>query len=202
MERVKQNSLTSVENLPLYLTQESQAEAYLVARPRLALKKTTVCQSLDVRSISVLEDLVASFKKFVIGGTIFPLIVVAGFSVFLMYLFFEHGSKKFPKRVTKKWVPWAVFAACFVILMIYCHSLSDENQDILDQKSFYADLGGLNCFENGEISEALVTFSEHIPIGASNILGYSGAIFWVSIVLFFGAAGIKGYHLVSKYYHG
>ena len=197
----KQNSLTSVENLPLYLTRESEAEAYLVARPRFALKKTSVCQSLDVRSISVLENLISSFKKFVIGGTIFPLIVVAGYSVFLMHLLSDQGSKKFPKRATKKWVPWAIFSACFIVLMIYCHSLSDENQDILDQKDFYAYIGSLDCFENDEISEALVTFSEHIPTDASNIMGYSDAIFWISIVLYFGAVGIKGYYLFARYYH-
>jgi len=198
----EQNALTTVEKLPLYLERENTAEAYLVARPRFAVSTSDFCQSLDFRSLGILNDLIASFKKFVIGGTIFPLIAVIGFWVFLMYLLFDQGSRKFPKKATKKWVPWAIFSACFIILMIYCHSLSDENDEILNQQSFYAYLGSTNCFENQEISNALASFSKHIPTGASSIMGYGDTIFWVSIIFYFGAVAVKGYHLASTYYNG
>ena len=178
---ISENRLVDIQSLPLYMEQQGNSNTNLVLRPRISLSSRKECDVIDTQSLIQIREVVYTFKKWIIGGTLLPLLLVIIYGVYLAYLFFNEKRRKFAKKATTHWVSWLAFTACLISVLMYNQTLIAQNNSIETQKNFFIYIGAANCFEDPNISAALGTFEDYIPQGTVSFSKYADGMWWASV---------------------
>ena len=184
---IKDNKLTNVENLPLYISTEGNSDVYLLTRPRLSLSSQNKCQILLVPDSSSVKLELFPFRSWVIASSIIPLIAMSIYAMYLAYISFDEIRRKYYRSKIKKLASWVIFTGCFLGMIAYNRILSEENAEIVEQQTIYSDIAASNCFEDVRISNALSEFAVSIPKGTENVMDYVSVMFWSSIFFYVSA---------------
>jgi len=169
-------------SLPIYLKSISGKRAFLVSRPRLALKDHLECYRIDLNMIyeisHELSDVYMWFNTIIVTSMILSIIIVlipcctndnVGMRMNYLNMRFNFG------------VIW-VYALQTFLLLLCLWAVSERCSHLQSQHSQFQALTRFSCFGNENASKALKDIAEEILKAAENVPGYLLSLIAINVL--------------------
>jgi len=166
--------------LPRYFESISGKRAFLVSRPRLALKDYSECYRIDLNKIHEisheLSDVYGWFNVIIIISMILSIIIVVIPSCNNNVGMLNYLNMRFNYGVI------GVYAFQTFLFLLCWWAVSGRCSHLQSQHTQFQALTRFSCFGNENVSQALKDIAEEIPKAAENVPGYLLPLIAINVI--------------------